>query len=490
MNRNWWIAAGAAVVILAAGGWYFFGRSAPAGELTIEAEAAELADIRRSVAATGAVRARVTVEVGSQLSGQIAELTVDFNSPVTEGQVIARIDPQTFETRVREAEASVATAQAQVALQRAGLQRVDANLRVAEEEFQRVESLRDRGIASAAAFEAAEAALESARSERAVALAQIQNAQATLQQREATLNGAQIDLERTVIRAPIDGVVINRAVDVGQTVAASMSAPVLFTIAQDLSVIQIDAQVDESDIGQILQGQTASFTVDAFPGQNYEGRVDQVRLAATNEQNVVTYTVVITAENPGQRLLPGMTANIDIVTGEREGVLSVPNSALRFRPSGELEALARPAEQPQQGGGQRGGRGGEGGGGFIARLAEQLEMTESQQEEAQQAIRAAFVQMQTQLQSSGQPPDRNAMNQLFANALRPILTEDQMARFRQMQAENAETRAASVWVEAEDGMLDERRLRIGVSDGRRTEVVAGELEEGEAVVTRARMSEG
>lgn len=490
MNRNWWIAAAAAIVILAAGGWYFFGRAAPAGELTIEAEAAELADIRRSVAATGAVRARVTVEVGSQLSGQIAELTVDFNSPVTEGQVIARIDPQTFETRVREAEASVATAQAQVALQRAGLQRVDANLRVAEEEFQRVESLRDRGIASAAAFEAAEAALESARSERAVALAQIQNAQATLQQREATLNGAQIDLERTVIRAPIDGVVINRAVDVGQTVAASMSAPVLFTIAQDLSVIQIDAQVDESDIGQILQGQTASFTVDAFPGQNYEGRVDQVRLAATNEQNVVTYTVVITAENPGQRLLPGMTANIDIVTGEREGVLSVPNSALRFRPSGELEALARPAEQPQQGGGQRGGRGGEGGGGFIARLAEQLEMTESQQEEAQQAIRAAFVQMQTQVQSSGQPPDRNAMNQLLANALRPILTEDQMARFRQMQAENAETRAASVWVEAEDGMLDERRLRIGVSDGRRTEVVAGELEEGEAVVTRARMSEG
>jgi len=490
MNRLW-IAAGAAVVIAIAGGWYVFGRSAPTGELTIESEAAELADIRRSVAATGAVRARVTVEVGSQLSGQIAELTVDFNSPVEAGQIIARIGPQTYETRVREAEAAVATANAQIALQQAGLQRVDANLRVAQEDFRRVESLLERGIASTAAFEAAEAALESSRSERAVALAQIVNARATLQQREATLSGAQIDLERTIIRAPIDGVVINRAVDVGQTVAASMSAPVLFTIAQDLSVIQIDAQVDESDIGQILQGQTASFTVDAFPGQSYAGNVDQVRLAATNESNVVTYTVVVTADNPGQRLLPGMTANLDIVTGEREGVLSVPNGALRFRPSGALEVLARPAEAPQQGerrgGGQRGGRGG---GGMMDRIAEQLEMTDTQREEAQQAVRTAFMQVQTQAQTSGQPPDRNAMNQLFANALRPILTAEQMTRFQQIQAENAETRAASVWVETEDGFLEERRLRVGVGDGRRTEVVGGQLEEGEAVVTRARMSEG
>jgi HlyD family secretion protein len=492
MNR-WWIAAGVAGLIAIAAIWFVFGRGAPAGGLTIESEAAELADIRRSVAATGAVRARVTVEVGSQLSGQIAELTVDFNSPVEAGQIIARIDPQTYETRVREAEAAVATAEAQVALQRAGLQRVDANLRVAQEEFQRVESLRDRGIASNAAFEAGEAALESARSERAVALAQIANARASLQQREATLHGAQIDLERTIIRAPIDGVVINRAVDVGQTVAASMSAPILFTIAQDLSVVQIDAQVDESDIGEVRRGQTSSFTVDAFPGQTYDGEVDQVRLAATNASNVVTYTVVITANNPGQRLLPGMTANIDIVTGEREGVLAVPNSALRFRPSGELETLARPAEAPAQDGGRRGGggpRGGGGGGGMLDRLAEQLELTDTQREEARQAIRAAFGQMQARAQSSGQRPDRNAINQLMATALRGVLTEEQMARFQQIQAENTETRAASVWVEAEDGTLEERRIRIGVSDGRYTEVVGGELESGEAVVTRARMSEG
>jgi HlyD family secretion protein len=494
MNK-WWLGGGLAALILIVGAWYVLGRSEPAGELTIESEPAEIADIRRSVAATGSVRARVTVEVGSQLSGQVAELNVDFNSPVEAGQVIARIDPQTFETRVNEAEAAIATAQAQVSLQQAGLQRVNANLRVAEEEFSRIESLRDRGIASDAAFEAAEAALASARSERAVARAQIQNARATLQQREATLAGARIDLERTVIRSPIDGVVINRAVDIGQTVAASLSAPVLFTIAQDLSVIQIDAQIDESDIGQIREGQTASFSVDAFPGQEYEGRVDQVRLAATNEANVVTYTVVVTADNPGQRLLPGMTANIDIVTGERSDVLTVPNNALRFRPSGALEAIARPAEAPEggrrprgggRGDGQRGGRGG----GMMDRLATELDLTDSQREDAQQAIRAAFSQMQSQMQAGGERPDRSAMNQLITNALRDVLTPEQMARYREMQAARAETRTASVWVETEDGALEERRLRIGVGDSRRTEVVAGNLEEGEAVVTRARMSGG
>ncbi|WP_421785582.1 efflux RND transporter periplasmic adaptor subunit [Hyphobacterium sp.] len=489
MNR-WWIGGAIAVIVLIVAAWYVLGRSEPAGELTIESEPAEIADIRRSVAATGSVRARVTVEVGSQLSGQIAELNVDFNSPVESGQVIARIDPQTFETRVSEAEAAVATAQAQVSLQQAGLQRVNANLRVAEEEFSRIENLRERGIASDAAFEAAEAALESARSERAVAQAQIQNARATLQQREATLAGARIDLERTVIRSPIDGVVINRAVDIGQTVAASLSAPVLFTIAQDLSVIQIDAQVDESDIGQIRENQRATFSVDAFPGQEYEGRVDQVRLAATNQANVVTYTVVITAENPGQRLLPGMTANIDIVTGQRDDVLTVPNSALRFRPSGALESIAQPAPAPEAGRGQRGGPGGRSGGGMMDRLASELDLTDSQRQDAQQAIRTAFSQMQSQMQAGGQRPDRAAMNQLMANALRGVLTPEQMARYREMQAENAESRPASVWIETGDGRLEERRLRIGVGDSRRTEVLAGQLEEGEAVVTRARMSAG
>ena len=499
-SRNMIIAA-TAVILLAIAGWYIFGRdTADATGYNIETSEAETADIRRSVSASGSVRARVTVEVGSQLSGQLAEIMVDYNSPVEAGQIIARIDPQTFETRVRESEAAVATAQAQIALQRAGLQRVDANLLVAEEDFGRVQSLHERGIASDAALQAAVAQLASARSERSVALAQITNARAALQQREATLEGARIDVERTIIRAPIDGVVIDRVVDVGQTVAASMSAPTLFTIAQDLSVVQIDAQVDESDIGQVRQGQSASFNVDAFPGQSYDGLVDQVRLAATNTANIVTYTVVITADNPGGRLLPGMTANLDIVTGERSGVLSVPNGALRFRPSGELEdrVIAAPEREgargrrgggpggPGAGGRGGGGRGGPGGG--MAQMADQLGMTDDQQEQAQTAMRQAFSQMRAQAEAGGRP-DRSAMQSQIAQALTGILTTEQMAQYRQMQAEAAESRPATIYVLAEDGGFQERNVRIGVADSQRTEVLGGQLEAGEPVITRARLAE-
>lgn len=485
------IIGGIAVLLLAlAGLWYVFGRGgAEADGFNIETAEAAPADIRRSVSASGSVRARVTVEVGSQLSGMLAEILVDYNSPVEAGQVIARIDPQSFETRVRESEAAVATAEAQIALQRAALQRVDANLAVAQEEFARIESLHARGIASDAAFQTAQAQRESAQSERAVALAQITNARAALQQRQATLEGARIDLERTVIRAPIDGVVIDRVVDVGQTVAASMSAPTLFTIAQDLSVVQIDAQVDESDIGQIEQGQPASFTVDAFPGRTYDGRVEQVRLAATNTANVVTYTVVITADNPGGRLLPGMTANLDIITGEREGVLSIPNAALRFRPSGPLEERVIAAEAPAGApDGERGqGRGGPGGGagGMMARMAEELDMTEEQQRQAQEAMRQVFTQMRAQAEA-GAPPDRSAMGGLIANALSGVLTPEQMARYRQMQAAASESRPATIYVQNSEGQFEERNIRIGVADNQRTEVLGGQLEAGEAVVTRAR----
>lgn len=476
----------AVVLVLAIAGWFFFGRGEPAAELVIETETASTADIRRSVSATGTVRALVQVQVGSQLSGQIAELMVDFNSPVEEGQVIARIDPQSFETRVREAEASLSNARAQLQLQQATLQRVDANLRVAQQEYDRIEQLHERGIASDQALQTAQAQLESSQSERAVALAQIANARSTVEQREATLEGARIDVERTVIRSPINGVVVDRQVDVGQTVAASMSAPTLFVIARDLSQIQIDAQVDESDIGQIMTGQAVSFTVDAFPGQTYEGQVEQIRLAATNTNNVVTYTVVVTANNPGERLLPGMTASLDIVTGEREGVLAVPNAALRFRPSGSLEAMAIAAEAPGGGEAGRGGPGGGGpGGGMMARLAEELDMTEQQQQDAQAAMRRVFSGIQAQA-ASGQPVDRASIPRQIEEALRDVLTADQMRRYRELAAARAEVRPGSVWVERADGMLEERRVQLGVSDGQTTEIVGGQLEAGEEVVTRAR----
>lgn len=333
----WFVLAG----LLLAGSAVGYARWAgeDAADMQVETATVARGDVRRVVATSGAVRPLVTVEVGSQLSGQISEIYADHSAPVRKGQEIARIDPRTFATRVSEADASVRVAEAGAELQRAGIVRAEANLRRADSDFRRASSLRERGAASQAALDAARAAFEGAEAELSIARAELANADATLQQRRAGLESSRIDLDRTFIRSPIDGVVTERSVEVGQTVAASFSAPKLFTIAQDLTRIQIDAQVDEADIGEIRAGQTVTFAVDAFPSDSFAGTVSQIRLSPTTLQNVVTYTVVIAAGNADGRLLPGMTANVEILTGERRGVRIVPNEALRFRPRGSAERL-------------------------------------------------------------------------------------------------------------------------------------------------------
>jgi HlyD family secretion protein len=481
-NRRW-ILAVAAAAVLGLAGWWLMGRSGDGAQaVQIETSAATTGEVRRIVAASGAVRALVTVEVGSQLSGQLLEVLVDFNDIVEEGQVIARLDPQTYETRVREAEASQATALASLQLQRATLTRVRANTRTAQLDYDRTLTLSERGNASAAALDNARAALDAAQADVAVAQAQIASAEAVLRQREATLEGSRIDLERTTIRSPINGIVVDRAVDEGQTVAASLSAPVLFTIAQDLSQVQIDAQVDEADIGQIQEGQTVSFSVDAFPDNQLEGVVDQIRLAPVALNNVVTYTVVVSANNPGQRLLPGMTANMDIVTGERDGVLRVSNSALRFRPSPVLEGRTRPVEDAAAGGGARPGGARPN---PVERLTTELGLTPEQAESAGAVFRTAFGRAQAAAQAGGEF-DRAAVQIEIERGLQSVLTPEQMQRYRTMAREAQNTRAATVWVQDADGMLVERRVRLGISDSQNTEVVGGDLADGEAVVTRAR----
>jgi HlyD family secretion protein len=313
-------------------------------DLDIQTAALARGDVRRVVATSGTVRPLTTVEVGSQLSGQIREIYADHSTAVRQGQEIARIDPRTFASKVREAEAAVKVAEAGTELQRAAITRAEANRRKAERDHRRAESLQARGTASQATLDTAVAAFEAAEAELAIAKAEAANAEATLAQRQAGLESARIELDRTYIRAPIDGVVIERSVEVGQTVAASLSAPKLFTIAQDLTRIEIDAQVDEADMGQVKVGNPVTFGVDAFPEESFRGSVAQLRLAPVNLQNVVTYTVVIAARNDDGRLLPGMTANVEILTGERRDVRVVPNEALRFRPRGAAERLVR--EQP------------------------------------------------------------------------------------------------------------------------------------------------
>ena len=316
-------------------------QATPAVGLAFETGMVGRGDVRQLVTTSGTVRPLVTVEVGSQLSGQIAEVYADDSSLVRRGQEIARIDPRSFLTRVREAEAAVQVAQAEAALQRAGVTRAEAALRQAEREHGRAEMLQARGNTSQAALDSALAALETARAGLEIAHAQVANADAALLQRRAALDSAGIELDRTFIRSPIDGVVIERAVELGQTVAASLSAPRLFTIAQDLTRIQIDAQVDEADIGTVARGNLAQFTVDAYPERRFQGTVGEIRLAPVTLQNVVTYTAVIDADNGDGRLLPGMTANVEILTALRREVPVVPSEALRFRPRGAAAELVR-----------------------------------------------------------------------------------------------------------------------------------------------------
>ncbi len=334
-----------AILLLALGVWWWLG-SDENGPVSYQTAMVERGALKASITATGTLSALVTVQVGSQLSGQISALYVDFNSPVTKDQVIARIDPATFETRVTQAEAELAIAKANVAQAEASVSEARAVLEEARRTLARAEKLRVRGNVAQSQLDTAQAEVQKAEARLKAAEAQVITARAQVQQRQASLDSARVDLERTYIRSPVNGVVIDRTVDLGQTVAASLQAPVLFTIAQDLSDMQLEVSVDEADIGQIREGQEVIFTVDAYPERIFSGRVKQIRKAPKIDQNVVTYTVIVSAGNTDQTLLPGMTANVEIITAQAENVLKIPNQALHFRPRGERRARPDPARPP------------------------------------------------------------------------------------------------------------------------------------------------
>jgi HlyD family secretion protein len=347
----------AAVAVGGAGAWYAWQSGADDGEVKYRLAKVERGPMAAVVAASGTLNAVTTVQVGSQISGQVKEIHADFNTPVKKGQVIARIDPATFELRVNQAradldaaESAVAVARSGLAAQQAELGRVRITLVDAERDLARKKMLVDKKFISPAELDKAHTVLDTTREELKAVQAQIQvgeaqvrTALAAVKQRESLLRQAQVDLERTIIRAPVDGTVILRNVDAGQTVAASLQAPVLFTIAQDLRDMQVEAAIDEADVGRLRVSMPASFAVDAFPRRSFNGEIRQIRKSPQNVQNVVSYTVVISARNPDLALLPGMTANVRIVVEERASALKVPNAALRWRPP-DAEA---PADLPK-----------------------------------------------------------------------------------------------------------------------------------------------
>jgi HlyD family secretion protein len=300
------LGAVAVVAVVAAAVWLVH-RSNASSDVTYRFAAVETGNIRQTVSATGALSAVKTVQVGTQVSGQVSAIHADFNDHVTKGQLLAQIDPTLQQQVVRDAQAQLGKAQAQ--------------LDQAQQEFDRNSPLAKQRFISASEFGTYQVNLSAA--------------QADLKSAQVTLDKAKQNLSYTNILAPINGVVVERDVDVGQTVAASLSAPQIFLIAQDLAQMQILASVDESDISSIVQGQAVTFTVQAQPGRTFTGVVQQVRLESKLADNVVSYIVVVTLENADGKLLPGMTATTEFITGSATNVLTVPNAALRFKPSPE-----------------------------------------------------------------------------------------------------------------------------------------------------------
>jgi HlyD family secretion protein len=323
-----------------------------------------LGDIIDTVGATGTLQAVTTVQVGSQVSGNIQWLGADFNSIVKKGQVIARLDPSLFDAQLNQVQANLVQARANLTKARSELDRARVQLTDAQQKYTRAKELAAQQLLPASDLDAAKIAVDAATASVASQQATVVQVQAAVTQSEASVNHSQVNRDHTIIAAPIDGIVTQRNVDVGQTVAASMQAPTLFVIAADLTEMQVNANIDEADVGRIRPGQHVTFRVDAYPTDNFQGTVTQIRLQPVVVQNVTTYGTVITVPNRELKLKPGMTANVKIEIAKRTNALRIPNAALRFRPTEEIFAALNqtpPLEATAFANAGRGGRGGIGG---------------------------------------------------------------------------------------------------------------------------------
>jgi HlyD family secretion protein len=505
--------------------WALFFRDNYNGAFSFRLAEVERGPIVSAVSTTGTLNAVITVQVGSQVSGQVKELLADFNSEVKAGLVIARIDPEIFEAKVRQARAELDVARANVHIQRAGTERAQKELTnaaallnsakartekarvtlvnakrnlerrralfrsgsVSESQIDDAQTAHDQTLAQMNSDEADTQAAESMVATREAALktsrAQVDYAIQQVRQKEAALNQAEVDLENTFIRSPVDGVVIERAVDIGQTVAATFQAPKLFVIAQDLRQMQVETDVDEADIGRVHVGQEAIFTVDAFADREFHGQVLQVRKAPRVVQNVVTYTVLVSADNSDLRLLPGMTANIQILVDERQNALKVPNAALRFKPNGEdakstgqsrsASASSGETAKPEE---------------RLKQLTAALRLTGSQQNQVRVILADAREKLEA-LRRQDAPPEEirretQTQRERTRNLIATLLSPEQREKYVRFAAaqEGLSPLRGKVYVAAEKDKPQPVDLVLGISDGTFTEVVSGDLNNGQQVI--------
>lgn len=546
----------AIVVVLglaAGGGWAWVERpwEARASEPLWRTVRLERGDVVSAVTATGTITPTSTVIVGSQLSGQVVQIMADHNDPVRQNQVLARLNSDQINARADAARADLAHARAQVRViegqieknradvERAGTtiadmtaqaQRATALLADAEQTYARQTELARRGVSAEVSLQQARTALASQRATLDSANAQAQAAdaarrslmadsgvlegqlaaaRASVLQREAVIRQIEVDLRNTEIRSPVDGVIVQRSIELGQTVAASLQAPTLFLVAQDLRHMEIYANVDETDVGRVRPNQTVLFTVNAFPNRTFEGRVKLVRLGSQTVSNVVIYTAVITVENPAMELLPGMTANLRVLTDQRRDVVRLPNAALRFRPPGEAAAAPRagsplgaglfgpgggaPAFMPGGIQGQQAGQGQRILQDFIDGVRQEARTSAQQNARIDEILADMRRDMRQAFQTATDANQRReTMRRLVAEfqgkvgevmtpAQRPVF-EQVRQRFVDAQRPGQPGTAGRVFVPGADGKADVARLRLGITDGQFTEVIDG-LEAGAEVIT-------
>jgi HlyD family secretion protein len=429
-KRKWLIVTGLVVVagVLIA---FLLNRKAPVENFTAKIERGDIDDV---VEATGTINAVITVQVGSQVSGTIAKLNVDFNSRVHKGEIIALIDPALFQGALLQATADLENAKANLVAAKANVEKTQATLVQGKADYDRAVRLTKESITSQQQLDLAKATYDAANATVAGAVANVTQAEAQVSQKDAAVTVAQTNLNYTVIRSPIDGTVVARNVDVGQTVAASLQAPTIFTIAQDLSKMWVYAKTDESDVGNIKIGKPVTFKVDAFPKDTFRGTVSQVRMNATTVQSVVTYDTIIEFANPELKLFPGMTAYVTIPVATVQNVLKLPNTALRYKPPMTTDE--------------------------ILAIYQQYGIEAAQQEQA-----------------AADPPDDGAQSGPSA--------------LGSPRAPKADT--AVVWKLHPDNSMEPVKVSLGITDHAFTEIAAvvkGQLKEGDAVIIRSIVSNG
>jgi HlyD family secretion protein len=412
-------------------------KKAKSGAVKYRKEAIGKGDIEALVVTSGTLNPLELTDVGSQVSGKIDKLYADYNSVVTKGQIVAELELEPLQMKIQQNEAAY---QSRVA----ALERTKVTLDNLRKKYERAQSLFDKNLLSYEERESAEAAYLSAKTD-------VTSAEASLSQAKTQLDLSKVDLSYAVIRSPVDGMVITRKVNVGQTIQASYQAPVLFQVATDLTKMKVECSVDEADIGKVKEGQKARFTVEAFPNETFSGTVEQVRYASETVQNVVTYTTVVNVENPEKKLRPGMTATVSIIVGEARNVLRVPNSALRFMPDlsqAELEKMMKEtaermmAQRQQQGGTPDAG------------------------------VQGGPAQTQTRPGEGQRGP-----NQTFQMGTRSG------SGFGSGQTGTRRQQPSRVWVQDKDGKLRMVFIRAGITDNSYTEILRAELKEGDEVIT-------